>query len=101
MAPAYESPLFKVNWFGGTPKSLDAAEPTYRMLARTPFVSLYGSSNWYDDIAELVTCYYLTQILKQPYRIVLHRGANVLYSLSPMDLPLVRARFTEIVPLFG
>lgn len=99
--PAYQSPLFQIGWFGsGKPQSLDTAEPTYRMLARTPFVSLYGSSNWYDDLAELVTCYYMTQTLKQPYRIDLHRGTEVVYSLSPMDSPLVRARFPEIRPLF-
>jgi hypothetical protein len=100
--PAYRSPLFEVSWFGaGKPENIEAAEPTYRFLASTPFVSLYGSSNWYDDAAELVTCYYLTQKLQQPYRIVLSRGTETLYSLSPMDGALVRARFPQIMPLFG
>ncbi len=100
--PAYRSPLFDISWFGaGKPESIEAAEPTYRLLARTPFVSLYGSSNWYDDAAELVTCYYLTQKLQQPYRIFLSRGPKTLYSLSPMDGALVRARFSTINPLFG
>ena len=100
--PAYRSQLFKLSWFGaGKPESIEAAEPTYRFLASTPFVSLYGSSNWYDDAAELVTCYYLTQKLQQPYRIVLSRGTETLYSLSPMDGALVRARFPQIIALFG
>jgi len=100
--PGYRSPLFELSWFGaGKPESIDAAEPTYRLLAKTPFVSLYGSSNWYDDAAELVTCYYLTQKLQQPYRIVVSRGTETLYSLSPMEGTLVRARFPQITALFA
>ena len=100
--PMYQSPLFQMSWFGsGKKPDLDTAEPTYRVLARTPFVSLYGSSSWYEDVAELVTCYYMTQILKQPYRIVLRKGAEIQYALSPADNPLVRGRFTKLLPLFS
>lgn len=99
---AYRSPLLEDSWFRTRkPVSMDKAEATYQMLARTPFVSLYASSNWYDDLAELVTCYYLTQRLKQPYRIVLVRGSETLYSLTPMSSELVQARFPGILPLFG
>lgn len=99
--PAYQSPLFQISWFGsGNRQSLDTAAPIYRALAQTPFVSLYGSSSWYEDVAELVTGYYMTQILKQPYRIVLHKGAETLYASSPMEDPLVRERFAAILPLF-
>ena len=100
--PAYQSSLFQISWFGsGKQPSLDTAEPTYRMLARTPFVSLYGSSSWYEDVAELVTCYYMTQVLKQPYRVVISKGAEVQYTLSPVPNPLVQARFPGILPLFN
>lgn len=99
--PAYRSPLFQLSWFGsGNRQRLDTAEPTYRALAQTPFVSLYGSSSWYEDASELVTCYYMTRILKQPYRIVLHEGAKTLYASSPMDNPLVQKRYAAILPLF-
>ena len=98
----YQSPLFQMSWFGnGKKPSLDTAEPTYRVLARTPFVSLYGSSSWYEDVAELVTCYYMTQTLKQPYRIVLRKGAEIQYALSPAENPLVQERFTKLLPLFS
>lgn len=100
--PAYQSPLFQLSWFGsGKQPSLATAEPIYRALARTPFVSLYGSSTWYEDVAELVTCYYLTQILKQPYRVVISKGTEVQYTLSPVQNPLVQARFPGIQPLFN
>ena len=100
--PMYQSPLFQMSWFGsGKKPSLDTAEPTYRVLARTPFVSLYGSSSWYEDVAELVTRYYMTQILKQPYRIVPRKGAEHQYALSLAETPLVRERFTKLLPLFS
>ncbi len=68
--PKYRSALLQVGWFGTGPKAIETAEPAYRFLAQTPSVSMYASSNWYDDAAELVTCYYLTQTLHQPYRII-------------------------------
>ena len=92
---AYRPPLLEQSWFHiCKPVSIGNAEATYRMLGRTPFVSLYGSSNWYDDVAELVTCYYLTQVLHQPYRIRLRDGTEALYSLEPMESPLVQARYS-------
>jgi hypothetical protein len=100
--PAYRSSLFEFSRFRtGKPESIDLAEPTYQALARTPFVSLYGSSNWYDDIAELVACYYLTQKLHQPYRIVVRKGADILYSFDPMNSKLVTSRFALIEELFA
>jgi hypothetical protein len=99
---AYRSPLLDSICFRtGKPESMDVAEATAQALARTPFVSLYGSSNWYDDVAELIICYYLTQKLHQPYRIVLRKGPDVLYSLAPMSSGLVIARFAAITALFA
>lgn len=100
--PSYASSLFQISWFGtGKRENIESAEATYRQLSKTPFVSLYGSSNWYDDIAELVSCYYLTQVLGQPYRIVLRRDNVTFYTLSPMNSPLVRQRFKTVLPLFA
>ena len=100
MSPPYRSPLLDTIYYRtGKPESIDEAEATYQALARTPFVSLYGSSNWYDDVAELVTCYYLTQELHQPYRIVLRKDKETIYSLDPMKSPLVAARFPSITAI--
>ena len=59
---------------GGEPLAIDRAESVYAALRRTPFVSPYGSSNWYDDLAEFVAVYHLTEKLGQPYRIVIRRA---------------------------
>ncbi len=102
ISPAYRSPLLDTIYYRtGKPGSIDAAKATYQALARTPFVSLYGSSNWYDDVAELVTCYYLTQELHQPYRIVLRKESDTIYSLDPLNSPLVAARFPSITAILS
>jgi len=98
----YRSPLLENSFFRTLRAvGIDNAEATYETLARTPFVSLYGSSNWYDDVADLVACYYLTYTLKQPYRILVTNGPETLYALSPMDSKLVEARVPGIRPLLN
>ena len=39
------------------------ARPLYDALVNSPFASLYGSQNWAEDTADLVTFYHLTQVL--------------------------------------
>jgi hypothetical protein len=56
-------------------------------------VSLYGSSNWFDDLAEYVALYHLTEVLKQPYRIVIRRQGEEIYVYEPMKSDIVRGRF--------
>lgn len=98
---AYRSPLFDDTCFRtGKPVPIKKAEDTYRALARTPFASLYGTSNWYDDVAELVTWYHLTQKLHQPYRITIRNGNTPVYSLQPMNSKLVASRFADLAPIY-
>jgi hypothetical protein len=94
-APPYRQPLLESTAFRHTGKvmSITRAREVYTALGRTPFASLYGSSNWGDDVAELVAWYDLTQKLKQPYRIELRDQGRVVFTYAPMDAPLVRSRF--------
>jgi len=55
-------------------------------------VSLYGSSNWYDDLAEYVALYHLTEVLKQPYRIVISKDGKEIFAFEPMKSEIVRGR---------
>jgi hypothetical protein len=101
ISAAYRSPLFGTTYFRtGKPVSIDTAGSTYQALAGTPFVSLYGTSNWYDDVAELVTLYHLTQKLHQPYRIVLRKGDETVFAVEPMTSNLVAARFPKIAAIY-
>jgi hypothetical protein len=66
-------------------------EGGYRLIIT--FVSLYGSYNWHDDLAEVVTWYHLTEKLKQPYRIEIRKKGQIIFVYEPMKSPLVRSRF--------
>jgi hypothetical protein len=72
------------------------AQEVYESLRRTPFVSLYGGRNWLDDLAEYLSVYHLTEVLKQPYRIVIRRGDDEAFVYEPMKSPLVRGRIEQM-----
>ncbi|UCH61954.1 MAG: hypothetical protein JSU77_09090 [Fidelibacterota bacterium] len=74
---------------------LKEAALVINQLPSTPFVSLYASTSWAEDLAEISTFYHLTQKLKQPYTItVIEGGESTVY--HPMENPLVDARFPVI-----
>jgi len=92
--PAYHDPLREhVRFYaGGKTLPMARAEAVYRSLRRTPFASLYGSSNWYEDLAEYVAVYHWTEVLKQPYRIVIRKEGKEVFAYEPMQSSLVRSR---------
>jgi len=88
-----KSPLGKYNFslrsnikfygFGGGPK-LEASDASliYDELVKTPFVSLYGTASWAEDLAEALTFYHLTRKMKLPYEIKV-RGKTWTPASSP------------------
>jgi hypothetical protein len=94
----YRDPLLERIRFraGGRTLAIDQAESVYTALRRTPFVSLYGSRNWYDDLAEYVTVYHATEVLKQPYRIVIRKEGKEVFAYEPMKSDLVRGRVGQM-----
>jgi hypothetical protein len=97
-SPRYRDPLLERIRFrvGGQTLAIDRAESVYTALRRTPFVSLYGSSNWYDDLAEYVTLYHLTEVLRQPYRIVIRNEGKETFAYEPMKSDTVRGRVGQM-----
>jgi hypothetical protein len=95
VAARYRDPLLARIRFraDGEVLSIDRADAVYAALRLTPFVSLYGSSNWHDDVAESVAWYHLTERLKQPYRIVIRNAGQEVFAYEPMKSQIVRARF--------
>lgn len=75
------------------------AASLYRGLARSPFVSLYGSTNWAEDFAEYVTWYYWTQALHQPYTIQLLQDGKIAFEYAPMKSKGVLTRAAGVLPL--
>jgi hypothetical protein len=98
IAPQYRDALLERLRFraGGEILAIDRAEAVYAALRRTPFVSLYGSSNWHDDLAEYVTWYHLSERLKQPYRIVIRNAGKATFIYEPMKSHIVRNRFDQM-----
>jgi hypothetical protein len=97
-SPRYREPLLERVRYraGGQTLAIDQAESVYAALRRTPFVSLYGSSNWYDDLAEYVALYHLTEVLGQPYRIVIRKEGREAFAYEPLKSDLVRGRVGQM-----
>lgn len=83
--------------FGKGPKiNISEAADIYRELAGSPFVSLYSTLNWAEDIVELLTFYHITEKMKRPFVISVFRDNKLVYRLEPMKNPLVRKRFSGL-----
>lgn len=61
----------------------DAAE-VYTQLKSTPFISLFGSMSWAEDLVEFVAYYHLTEVLKQPYKIKVLKNNKIIMQYEPM-----------------
>jgi len=57
------------------------ASVIYKGLARSSFISLYGSKNWAEDLAEMATFQMITAKLGQPYIVTLSGFDKRRYSL--------------------
>ncbi|MFA6434901.1 MAG: hypothetical protein WCW52_09420 [Elusimicrobiales bacterium] len=63
----------------------EQAPELYVEFSRSPFVSLYGSRNWAEDFAELVTFWMITRQLRQPYMITVTVPGGEPLVIKPMD----------------
>lgn len=97
LAPRFSQTLLdSTRYRGGNPLPMSRAESLYQTLTRTPFVSLYGASNWLDDLAEYLSVYHFTHKLKQPFRIILRKNGREVFSYQPMKSKLVQSRIKEM-----
>jgi hypothetical protein len=97
LQPEYRDPLLESVLFrSDKTTSIAKAPAVYTALSKSPFVSLYGSNNREDDLAELVAWYDLSQKLDQPYQIQLWDGNRMVFHYDPMQNPQVRQRFPDI-----
>lgn len=101
LTPPYRNPLLDgIRFRGGRAMPMAQAEALYTALRRTPFVSLYGSSSWFEDLAELATWHHLTENLGQPYRITLREWGKATFAYEPMRSPRVRDRFPQLARFY-
>lgn len=85
----YDFPIFeKITFYGfnnGPKINLEQARYLYKTLDKTPFVSLYSTFSWAEDLAELKTISYLTNELKCNYQINVLKGKEVIYTFNPLN----------------
>lgn len=92
----------ELHFYGlGKPIPISQAAALYRGLKKSPFVSLYGSTNWAEDFAEYMTWYWWTQNLHQPYTIELNRDGSPIWNYAPMSEARILDRAKLILPLLG
>ncbi|OUJ72973.1 hypothetical protein BXP70_16460 [Hymenobacter crusticola] len=96
-APRFRHALLEhIRFRGGPPLPMAQAAPLYALLQQTPFVSLYGSTGWTEDLAEYVTVYHFTQKLRQPFRLVIRRNGQEVFGYEPMKSALVKRRMRQM-----
>jgi hypothetical protein len=86
----------RVTFYGfskGPKINISEAADIYRGLSKSPFVSLYSTLSWAEDVVELLTFYHITEKMKRPFVISVFRDDKLVYRLEPMKNPLVRKRF--------
>ncbi|MGY3211869.1 hypothetical protein [Mucilaginibacter sp. HD30] len=91
--PVKDSLVFKSRFRRGGRQFLNIeASQVYAELVKTPFVSIYSTASWHEDLAELLTVYHLTKVYKQPFRITIKRSGTVVEEYKPMSSTFVKHR---------
>jgi hypothetical protein len=104
----YRQPLFKYDFkkrslitaYGLTEPSipLSQAQYIYSNLEKTPFLSPYASLSWAEDYAETVAWFWLTQVLRQKYEVIITKNKKAVYVWAPCSSVKAKLRFEEIGP---
>jgi hypothetical protein len=93
--------LEKTRFRSGKVQPIKSAKEIYNSLEKTPFVSLYGMASWYEDIAELVTIYHLTNKLNQPFAVYVKENGKIKSKFDPMTNKLVKKRLKQLAIFYS
>lgn len=101
-APRYREKALEHTRFraGGKVLPIVEAQEVYQALGRTPFVSLYGASNWFDDLAEFVAISHFTEKLGTPIRVVISKSGKEVFASEPMQNETARQRIGAMKPFY-
>jgi hypothetical protein len=93
----FTNPLLEnVRFRSGNIQPISSAPEIYNALKKTPFSSLYSMASWYEDIAELVAIYHLTNKLNQPFVIYINENDKITALFEPMKNRLVKRRLKQL-----
>ena len=93
--------LEEVRFRSGKVQPITSAPAVYQALKQTPFSSLYAMASCYEDAAELITIYHLTQKLNQRFLILVRDSGRVLARFEPMKNKLVKQRIRKLHFLYS
>lgn len=100
--PVKDSLVFKSRFRPGGRRYLyTEASQVYAELVKTPFVSLYGTASWHEDLAELLTVYHLTRVYTQPFRITIKRSGKVVQEFEPIRSAFAQKRLKLLRHFYG
>lgn len=96
ICPSYTDSLTSQSRFrgGGRLLPMELARQIYQSAAKGPFVSLYATSSWHEDLAEYLTVTHFTKRLKQPFRIIIHEDQKEIFIYEPMKSATVSSRIS-------
>lgn len=89
----------KVTFYGfnnGPLIDISDAVAVYRERASSPFVTLYAGLSWSEDLAELVTFYHYTHIMKQKFVLEVKKDGKTIYSEEPVKSADVIKEFDNL-----
>lgn len=85
--------LLETTFFrSGKPLAISNAPDVYKALQKTPYVSLYGTASWFEDLAETLTIYHLTTKMNQPYKVLVTKNGVTVSSYEPAKNRNVKKR---------
>lgn len=93
--------LEKARFRSGKVQPIASAPDIYKALKKTPFPSLYGMASWYEDAAELISIYHLTQKMNQPFKVSVKEKGKILARFEPMKNKLVKQRLKNLAILYN
>lgn len=92
IAPILDSTRFR----NGKPIAIAKAPEVYQALGKTPFVSLYSTAAWFEDLAELLAIYHLTEKLDQPFKVSVKKNGSQVATYEPGQNKKVRKRYRHL-----
>jgi hypothetical protein len=90
--------LLKQNRFrrGGKVYPAEATVEVYNALQKTPLISLYSTSSFSEDLAEILTVYHLSKQLKQIFKLEVVRNGKTLKTYRPLENIRVKKRLKAL-----
>jgi hypothetical protein len=86
---------------GGPKLNITEAPSIYDRLSTMPYISLYATLSWAEDLADTVTFYHLTKRLELPYRIHLFRNDHRIAEHLPAQKTPIRDRYFPLEAFYG